>query len=145
MAEARALKWGGYKGALACEYEVRDNAGALVGVDTVTVPLLPGDDIADVQAMIVSFLKRRAAKVALSDTPEKLARRREVRTGEALVTSGKEAPPVAIDTRLPTVVVTAAEATALQDERLVDEVVFDAKTDTYTKTGRTITQRAFAV
>lgn len=120
MATARALKWGSYKGALACEYELIDNGGHIVGVDTVTVPLLPDERVEDAFPIIEAFLKRRAAKLALSDTPEKVARRREVRNGDTLVSKSDEPSLVDKNAPLPVVVVTAVEAQAMREYKAFD-------------------------
>src|SRR3972149_1624094 len=89
---------GGYGGAPAFEYELRDDAGALLAVDFVVVHPLPGETWDDLAALAESFLRRRAAKWALSETAAQRARRRE-------------APPQA--THLVAVALTTAEALAL--------------------------------
>ena len=119
---------GGYGGAPAFEYEVRDDpspgsgqaAAALLAVDFVVVHPLPGETWDDLAALAESFLRRRAAKWALSETAAQRARRRESRTGgRRLAELGSPelplvggAPPQA--THLVAVALTTAEALALQ-------------------------------
>ena len=116
---------GGSGAAPAFEYEVRDDpspgsgqaAAALLAVDFVVVHPLPGETWDDLAALAESFLRRRAAKWALSETAAQRARRRESRTGgkhlgegEPLVVAG--APPEV--RHLVAVTLTKAEALALQ-------------------------------
>src|SRR3990172_10779174 len=110
----------GYGGAPAFEYELRDDAGALLAVDVVVVHPLPGETWDDLAALAESFLRRRAAKWALSETAAQRARRRESRTGgRRLAELGSPelplvggAPPQA--THLVAVALTTAEALARQ-------------------------------
>ena len=70
---------GQYGGAPAFEYEIRDAEG-LVAVDFVVVHPGPGEGWPEVEAIVLAFLRRRAAKHELTE-PSERGRRREIRLG----------------------------------------------------------------
>ena len=78
---------GQYGGAPAFEYEIRDPSagsgqagGALVAVDFAVVHAGPGEGWREVEAIVLAFLRRRAAKHELTE-PSERGRRREIRLG----------------------------------------------------------------
>jgi len=70
---------GQYGGAPAFEYEIRDAEG-LVAVDFVVVHAHEGEGWPEVEAIVLAFLRRRAAKHELTE-PSERGRRREIRLG----------------------------------------------------------------
>jgi len=71
---------GQYGGAPAFEYEIREESGALVAVDFVVVHAHEGEGWPEVEAVVLAFLRRRAAKHELTE-PSERGRRREIRLG----------------------------------------------------------------
>lgn len=73
---------GSYNGAPAFEYEIRDDAGQLLGVDIVILHPKEGESWDDLAAFVRdSFLPARARKWALSEKETDREQRRERRIG----------------------------------------------------------------
>lgn len=89
----------GLRGALACEYEIRSDAGTVLAFDFVVIHPHEDEVWADIEGLLLSWLSRRA--VRWLENPA--GRRESERGGHRLMDITREPPPIVPVGSLPSV------------------------------------------